>query len=123
MEQIGYTGSQQNLDAVFAALSDPTRREILERLAQGNASVNEIAAPFKMSQPAISKHLKVLERAGLIERDIDKQRRPARLKADNLAVAVEWLHEFKAFWGASFDALDNVLIEMKQATENAKTKE
>ena len=114
MEQIGYADRQSNLDAVFAALADPTRRAILLRLVDGQASVNEIAAPFEMSQPAISRHLKVLERAGLIERDIDEQRRPARLKAQNMAVAVDWLTEFKAFWGASFDQLDDVLLKMKQ---------
>jgi DNA-binding transcriptional ArsR family regulator len=114
MEQVGYIDRQSNLDAVFAALADPTRRAILLRLVDGQASVNEIAAPFEMSQPAVSRHLKVLERAGLIERDIDEQRRPARLKAQNMAVAVDWLSEFKAFWGASFDQLDNVLLKMKQ---------
>jgi len=106
---------QSNLDAIFAALADPTRRAILSRLVDGQASVNEIAAPFEMSQPAVSRHLKVLERAGLIERDIDEQRRPARLKAEKMAVAVEWLTQFKAFWGTSFDQLDDVLVNMKQA--------
>ncbi len=114
MEQLGYTNTQSNLDAIFAALADPTRRAILSRLVDGRASVNEIAAPFEMSQPAVSRHLKVLERAGLIERDIDEQRRPARLKAETMATAVDWLTEFKAFWGASFDQLDNVLFDMKQ---------
>ncbi|NIA68454.1 winged helix-turn-helix transcriptional regulator [Pelagibius litoralis] len=104
-----------NLDAVFAALADPTRRAILSRLAEGQASVNEIAAPFEISQPAVSRHLKVLERAGLIERGVDEQRRPARLKAENMAAAVDWLAEFRAFWGASFDQLDDVLAQMKQA--------
>lgn len=118
MEQIGYTNIQPNLDAVFAALSDPTRREILSRLAKGEASVSEIAEPFEISQPAVSKHLKVLERAGLIERDIDEQRRPARLKAEPMAAAADWLEHFKAFWGTSFDQLDDVLIQMKQ--EQAK---
>ena len=115
MEQLGYTDTQSNLDAIFAALADPTRRAILSRLVDGQASVNEIAAPFEMSQPAVSRHLKVLERAGLIERDIDEQRRPARLKAQTMAAAVDWLTEFKAFWGTSFDQLDNVLFNMKQA--------
>ena len=99
MEQVSYTNTQSNLDAVFAALADPTRRAILSRLADGQASVNEIAAPFEISQPAVSRHLKVLERAGLIERDVDEQRRPARLKAQKMAAAVDWLTEFKAFWG------------------------
>jgi DNA-binding transcriptional ArsR family regulator len=95
MERFGYATQPQNLDAVFAALADPTRRAILSRLAAGEASVNEIAAPFEMSQPAVSKHLKVLEQAGLIERDVDKQRRPARLKAEPMAAAVSWLEKFK----------------------------
>ena len=115
MEQIGYTQTQPDLDAMFAALADPTRRAILLRLVDGQAPVNELAAPFEMSQPAVSRHLKVLERAGLIERDIDEQRRPARLKAQNMAAAVDWLTEFKAFWGTSFNQLDSVLANMKQA--------
>ncbi len=117
MEQLGYAKTPSNLDAIFAALADPTRRAILKRLADGQASVNEIAAPFDMSQPAVSRHLKVLERAGLIDRDIDEQRRPARLKADKMAMAVDWLNEFRAFWGKSFDQLDDVLFDMKQAKE------
>jgi DNA-binding transcriptional ArsR family regulator len=115
MEQIGYTHRPRSLDAVFAALADPTRRAILSRLAAGEASVNEIAAPFEMSQPAVSKHLKVLERAGLIERAVDKQRRPARLKAEPMAAAVSWLEEFKRFWSSSFDQLDDLLEELKKA--------
>jgi DNA-binding transcriptional ArsR family regulator len=117
MEQLGYTQHQPDLDAVFAALADPTRRAILSRLAGGQASVNEIAAPFEISQPAISRHLKVLERAGLIERDVDEQRRPARLNAKKMAEAVNWLTEFSAFWGTSFDQLDDVLITLKQTKE------
>lgn len=117
MERIGYTKPQPNLDAVFSALADPTRRAILSRLADGQASVNELAAPFDMSQPAVSRHLKVLERAGLVERDIDQQRRPARLKAQNMADAAKWLAEFKAFWGNSFDQLDQVLTQMKMSEE------
>ena len=115
MEQFGYIPHQPNLDAVFAALADPTRRAILSRLADGEASVNEIAAPFEISQPAVSRHLKVLERAGLIERDIDEQRRPARLKAETMTAAVDWLAEFREFWGTSFDRLDDVLSRMKQS--------
>jgi DNA-binding transcriptional ArsR family regulator len=115
MEPIGYIDQAQNLDAVFAALADPTRRAILSRLAAGEASVNEIAAPFEMSQPAVSKHLKVLEQAGLIERDVDKQRRPARLKAERMAAAVSWLEKFKQFWSSSFDQLDGLLEEWKKA--------
>jgi len=114
VERFGYAAQPQNLDAVFAALADPTRRAILSRLAAGEASVNEIAAPFEMSQPAVSKHLKVLERAGLIERDVDKQRRPARLKAEPMAAAVSWLEKFKQFWTSSFDQLDGLLEELKK---------
>lgn len=114
MEQVGYTSPNSNLDAIFAALSDPTRRAILSRLVDGQASVSEIAAPFEMSQPAVSRHLKVLERAGLIERDVDEQRRPARLNAGNMGAAVDWLNHFKAFWGTSFDQLDDVLAIMKK---------
>lgn len=115
MEQRSYTSPSQNLDAVFAALADPTRRAILSRLAAGEAPVNEIAAPFQMSQPAVSRHLKVLERAGLIEREVDRQRRPARLKATPMAAAVSWLDEFKKFWSSSFDQLDGLLEELKNA--------
>lgn len=114
MEHTGYIKVPPNLDAIFAALADSTRRAILSRLADGQASVNEIAAPFEISQPAVSRHLKVLERAGLIEREIDEQRRPARLKAEKMAAAVDWLTKFKAFWGSSFDQLDDVLIQLKR---------
>jgi DNA-binding transcriptional ArsR family regulator len=120
MERLGYTSRPQDLDAVFAALADPTRRAILARLAAGEASVNEIAAPFEMSQPAVSRHLKVLERAGLIERDIDKQRRPARLNAAPMAAAVRWLEEFKRFWSSSFDQLDGLLDELKNADRKGR---
>lgn len=118
MELPGYanisnTGANPNLDAIFSALADPTRREILSRLAAGQASVNEIAAPFEISQPAVSRHLRVLERAGLVERDVDEQRRPARLKAAPMAAAVAWLSEFEEFWTGSFDQLDAILVEMK----------
>jgi len=108
------TTAPAQLDAVFAALADPTRRAILSRLADGEASVAEIAEPFSVSQPAISRHLKVLENAGLIERDIDQQRRPARLTAETMGAAVDWLAEFKAYWGARFDRLDDVLMDLKE---------
>ena len=114
MERYGYIIAKHDLDAVFAALADPTRRAILSRLAAGNAPVKEIAAPFEMSQPAISKHLRVLERAGLIERAIDRQRRPARLKAEPMAAAVHWLEEFRSFWSSSFNQLDGLLEELKK---------
>src|SRR5450432_3924442 len=103
----------QNLDATFAALADPTRRAILARLALGEASVNELAEPFAMTQPAISKHLKVLERAGLISRDRDAQRRPSRLEGKPLAQASEWLENYRRFWEASFARLDDLLEELK----------
>ena len=122
MERIGYITKPQNLDAIFAALADPTRRAILSRLAAGEASVNEIAAPFEMSQPAVSKHLKVLERAGLIVRNIDKQRRPARLKAEPMAAAVGWLEEFRQFWSSSFDQLDGLLETLKKAEKRRSRK-
>ena len=102
------------LDATFAALADPTRRAILKRLASGQASVNQLAEPFAMTQPAISKHLKVLERAGLISRGRDAQRRPCRLEAKRLAQANEWLENYREFWEGSFERLDALLDEMKQ---------
>nr|WP_070961115.1 metalloregulator ArsR/SmtB family transcription factor [Hyphomonas sp. Mor2] len=105
--------SGANLDAVFAALADPTRRAILAQLSTGDASVNEIASPFEMSQPAISKHLKVLERAGLVTRAVDQQRRPARLNAAPMQDAVAWLEEFREFWAGSFDQLDGLLSELQ----------
>lgn len=120
MERIDSIRQTLSLDAVFAALADPTRRAILSRLAAGQASVNEIAAPFEMSQPAVSKHLKVLEQAGLIQRDVDKQRRPARLKAEPMAAAVSWLEEFKHFWSSSFDQLDGLLEELKKTEHVTK---
>jgi DNA-binding transcriptional ArsR family regulator len=103
------------LDATFAALADPTRRAILGRLASGAASVMELAEPFDMSQPAISKHLKVLERAGLIARGRDRQRRPCRLDATALAEANRWLEHYRQHWEAAFERLDAVLEEMKAA--------
>ena len=109
------------LDATFAALADPTRRAILARLVTGEASVNELARPFDMSQPAISKHLKVLEGAGLISRGRDAQRRPCRLSAQPLADANEWLERYRKIWEANFARLDNLLEEMK-AEERARPK-
>jgi len=102
-----------HLDATFAALADPTRRAILARLAIGEASVLELAKPFAMSQPAISKHLKVLERAGLISRGQQAQRRPRRLDARPLADATRWLEQYRQFWEASFQRLDALLDQMK----------
>jgi len=114
MQPLGYGQSLPNhLDATFAALADPTRRAILARLASGEASVTELAEPFAMSQPAISKHLKVLERAGLISRGFDAQRRPRRLEARPLAEANEWLENYRQFWEGQFRRLDALLHEMK----------
>jgi DNA-binding transcriptional ArsR family regulator len=101
------------LDMTFAALADPTRRAILARLALGEASVNELARPFDMSQPAISKHIKVLEQAGLISRGRDAQRRPCRLEAKPLADATSWLERYRALFEARFQRLDGLLEEMK----------
>jgi DNA-binding transcriptional ArsR family regulator len=101
------------LDATFSALADPTRRAILARLSSGEASVNELAEPFAMSQPAISKHLKVLERAGLITRGRDAQRRPCRLEAQPLAEANAWLETYRRYWEDNFAQLDELLEEMK----------
>jgi DNA-binding transcriptional ArsR family regulator len=101
------------LDAVFTALADPTRRAILVRLAQGEASVAQLSTPFRISQPAISKHLKMLERAGLIARGIDRQRRPARLLAQPMAEAAGWMAHFSRFWGDSFDAMDDLLHHLQ----------
>jgi DNA-binding transcriptional ArsR family regulator len=105
------------LDATFAALADPTRRAILARLAHGEATVTELAEPFAMSQPAISKHLKVLERAGLISRGRDAQRRPARLVARPLAEANAWLEGYRRFWEASFHQLDALLDDLVRHQE------
>jgi DNA-binding transcriptional ArsR family regulator len=103
------------LDATFAALADPTRRAILARLASGEATVTELAEPFAMSQPAISKHLQVLERAGLISTARDAQRRPRRLEPRPLAEATVWLERYREFWEGSFQRLDALLEEMKSA--------
>ena len=102
------------LSATFAALADPTRRAILGRLARGEASVNELAAPFRISLPAVSKHLKVLERAGLITRGREAQSRPCRLHAAPLKDADEWIERYRQFWEASFDRLDEYLKELQK---------
>jgi DNA-binding transcriptional ArsR family regulator len=103
----------QRLDATFAALADPTRRAILARLVSGEASVTDLAKPFAMSQPAISKHLKVLERAGLISRSRDAQRRPRRIEGKPLAEANAWLERYRQIWEGNFQRLDALLDEMK----------
>ena len=105
------------LDATFAALSDPTRRAILARLIEGEASVMELAEPFAMSQPSISKHLKVLENAGLVSRGRDAQRRPCRLEAKPLAEATEWLERYRKIWEGNFQRLD-ALLGALQASKN-----
>ncbi len=120
MEPIGYIRLSAQLDATFAALADPTRRAILARLAKGEASVQELAGPFAMSQPAISKHLKVLERAGLISRGREAQRRPRRLEARPLREATEWMEKYRQFWEGSFRRLDALLDEMTSARVKVK---
>jgi DNA-binding transcriptional ArsR family regulator len=114
MEPNSYVRSSARLDATFAALADRTRRAILARLAKGEASVTDLAEPFAMSQPAVSKHLKVLERAGLISRGRDAQRRPRRLEARALRDATQWLEHYRQFWEAQFGRLDALLQEMQR---------
>jgi len=104
----------ERLDATFAALADPTRRAILARLAGGEASVNELAEPFAMSQPAVSKHLKVLERAGLISRGRDAQRRPCRIEAEPLAEANAWIERYREIWERNYERLHALLDEMQR---------
>jgi len=114
MQPIGYVPiASDRLDVTFAALADPTRRAILARLASGEATVTELAEPFAMSQPAVSKHLKVLERAGLISRGRDAQRRPRRLEAGPLAEATEWLERYRRMLEGNFQRLDALLDELK----------
>jgi DNA-binding transcriptional ArsR family regulator len=121
MELSSYgNSSPDRLDATFAALSDPTRRAILARLTSGQASVAELAEPFSMTQPAISKHLKVLESAGLIIRDRDAQRRPSRLDARPLAEASKWLADYREFWKSSFKRLDDLLGDLKATKKKGK---
>lgn len=113
-----------DLSTTFAALADPTRRAILARLASGEATVSELAEPFEMSGPAVSKHLKVLEHAGLISRGRQAQWRPCRLKADALKSAADWLEEYRRFWEESFDRLDDYLRELQPKNKRvARVKE
>ena len=113
-----------DLSTTFAALADPTRRAILARLASGEATVSELAEPFEMSGPAVSKHLKVLEHAGLISRGRQAQWRPCRLKADALKSAADWLGEYRRFWEESFDRLDDYLRELQAKNKRvARVKE
>jgi len=112
--------AQHRLDAVFAALADPTRRAILARLASGQASVTELAEPFAMSQPAISKHLKVLERAGLVSRGRDAQRRPRKLEPKPLADATDWLERYRRLWEGNYQRLDALLDELQTRAKERK---
>jgi DNA-binding transcriptional ArsR family regulator len=114
--------NDDNLDATFAALADPTRRAILARLASGECTVMELAEPFEMSQPAISKHLKVLERAGLVSRGRDAQRRPCRIEAQPLAEASEWIEQYREFWEGNFQRLDALLEELKTMQASPRKK-
>jgi DNA-binding transcriptional ArsR family regulator len=114
--------SQGRLDATFSALADPTRRAILARLASGETSVSELAEPFEMTMPAISKHLKVLQRAGLIERGREAQWRPCRLAAGPLKDASDWLEHYRAFWEEAFDRLEDYLRGLKQDTQRKEKK-
>ena len=116
-----HTPSAQ-LDATFSALADPTRRAILARLASGETSVSELAEPFEMSMPAISKHLKVLQRAGLIERGREAQWRPCRLAAGPLKDASDWLDHYRRFWEEAFDRLEDYLRELKQEAQRKEKK-
>ena len=111
----------EHLDATFIALADPTRRAILARLMEGEASVNELAAPFSISQPAISKHLKILERAHLVSRTADGTRRPVHIEAAPLRDAVDWLEKYRKFWEASYERLD-ALLEILQTPLNKPDK-
>jgi DNA-binding transcriptional ArsR family regulator len=108
------------LNVTFLALADPTRRAILARLALGEASVNELAEPFAMSQPAISKHLKMLERAGLVSRGRDAQRRPCRIEAKPLEAAYLWIERYRQMWDMSFERLDTLLEELQSAKKPPK---
>jgi len=110
---IEQAATSARLDAVFSALADPTRRAIVARLAEGEATVNELGAPFDMSQPAISKHLKVLERAGLITIGHDAQRRPRKLEAEPLDEAMDWIERYREVWEENYQRLDALLAEMQ----------
>jgi DNA-binding transcriptional ArsR family regulator len=114
--------SSERLNLTFAALADPTRRAILARLALGEASVAELAAPFKMSQPAISKHLKVLETAGLISSGQEANRRPRRIEGGPMQEAAAWLEDYRKFWERRYEALDELLDEMQARPPKSKRK-
>lgn len=112
----------QDLDTTFAALADPTRRAILSRLAAGEATVNDLAAPFDLSLPAVSKHLKVLERAGLISRSRQAQFRPCRIEAQPLLQAADWIEQYRKLWEERFDRLDAYLHSLKASPRPATPK-
>ena len=114
------TAEELELDRTFAALADPTRRAILRRLASGEATVTELSTPFAMTQPAVSKHLKVLERAGLIERSRERQWRPARLQAEPLRAVAEWTLGYREFWEERYDRLDEYLEELQGRGDERK---
>jgi DNA-binding transcriptional ArsR family regulator len=114
--------SSEALDATFTALADPTRRAILARLAEGEASVTELGKPFALSQPAVSRHLRVLERAGLVTQGRRAQLRPRRLQVAPLKDAVDWLERYRAFWEESFQRLDGLLQELQDKEQHADKK-
>lgn len=112
-----------HLSATFSALADPTRRAILARLSLGEASVTQLAQPFKMSMPAVSKHLKVLEHAGLIARGREAQWRPCRLEAGPLKDVAQWVEHYRRFWTQSFDRLDEYLVKLKKEKKKHASKQ
>lgn len=114
--------NSERLDATFFALADPTRRAILARLAEGEVSVMDLAKPFAMSQPAISKHLRVLERAGLVSRSKEAQKRPCRIEAKPLAEAEQWIEKYREHWESSFQRLDALLTDLQKPLRTTKTK-
>ena len=120
---VKYDAYQRQLDLTFSALADPTRRAILARLSSGEASVTELAEPFKMSLPAVSKHLKVLQRAGLIARGREAQWRPCRIEASPLKDVSEWLEHYRRFWEESLDRLENYLRELQKKKKHGQPKE
>jgi DNA-binding transcriptional ArsR family regulator len=118
---IGYVMTDaERLDATFVALADPTRRAMLARLLEGEATVTELAEPFEMSQPAISKHIKMLERAGLVSRSRDAQRRPVKIEGLALKEATDWLEKYRRVWEANFSRLDDLLVELKGKREKER---
>jgi DNA-binding transcriptional ArsR family regulator len=118
---IGYVMTDaERLDATFVALADPTRRAMLARLLEGEATVTELAEPFEMSQPAISKHIKMLERGGLVSRSRDAQRRPVKIEGLALKEATDWLEKYRRVWEANFSRLDDLLVELKGKREKER---